>query len=173
MKLTEATRRHLVSATVAAVYAFILHILYFAAFPIIYLLQGGAFGSMVIVQLAIILLGIIAFLILRRFPAERLTFYMVLLVVHIALTALFWALAEPVISPMITALQDKVGIVLTGQPEENFDGIYLLVSEVLMQVFLGLFYVFAMLVSLVCEGIRQARGTVPRKNETEKGDSDA
>ncbi len=168
MKPTTGSRAHVMSAVWAAGYALSLHLVYLAVFPIMYLIQGGAWGATVIADLIMIVLFLVVFFVIRRFPAEHLTFYAVLLLCHIALSALFWALAEPVFGSMIHALQDKVGIQLTGQPEENFDGVYLLIKEVLMQVIFGLVFFMTMLASLVKSEVKRVVGATKSREKSEK-----
>ncbi len=160
MKLTTKARGHLVSGGMATIYALAFHLLYTAVFPIVYLIQGGAFGYMVMVHISVLLIGLIVFFILCCLPTERLTFYIVLMIAHILFSALFWLLSEPLLVPMIDRLQDAVGIELTGQPEENFDALYLFAAEVIMQIFVGLFYFLGMIVSIVRHALRAVMGDV-------------
>ncbi len=168
MKLTSKSRPHLRSAAVAALYALVLHVLYTAAFPVVYLIQGGAFGNMVFVQLGITFIGIIALFVVRRAATERLTFYVALMLSHILLAILFWLLASPVFEPMLEALQAQAGVVLTGRPEENFDGAYLLVSQTLMHLLFGVLFLLAMLLSALRASLRRVIEIVSPKNQPRK-----
>ncbi len=169
MKLTPVSRNRLHSAELAAGFAAILHLLFWIAYPIAYLAEGGEFFITLMAQLGLIPVGLIAFFIVRRFSSDRVVFYAAVLASHIVLSVLFWVLAEPVFGPMITALQKQVGIILTGQPEENYDGLSLLICEILMNLIWGLTFFLTMIAAVVRSEVRRIKcaRSAPQNSEKE------
>ncbi len=161
-------RAHTVSAAIAAGYAFILHILVYVSFAVAYLAQGGIGTATFMLPIAVIILGLILFFFIRHLPPEKLTFYVSLLIVHILLSVLFIMLGESIIEPLITVLQNAVGIVLTGQPEENYDGLALLFNWLLLSVGMGLFFFLAMVISMIRTELGKVMGTVRRQKKSRK-----
>ncbi len=163
MKLSEntAVRAHLASAGIAGGYALGLHLLVWLSYVVAYLASGG--WSLVIsaTLLGAIIIGIIGFFIIKRLAPERVTFYASLLLCHILLALVFL----PVGGPLIGVLQEAAGIVLTGAPEENFDGLFFLADWLILAVGMGLFFFLAGVISLVREALRRAWGTVPKEKK--------
>lgn len=144
---------HLRSAVTAAVYVLGLHLIMWLSYIVVYLLTEGWLLFILIALLASIVIGIIGFFVVRRMPCRRLSFYASLLVCHILLSAVTLLCGEV----LIAALQRAVGIVLTGQPEENFDGVFYLVDWLIFSLGMGWAYALAALVSLVKYLLRTAK----------------
>ncbi len=110
---------------------------------------------MVFVQSAIILCGTVALFVIRRYPERPTTFSAALYLSHLLLGWLFFVLCFSVFQSMIQSLQEHVGIVLTGEPEENYDDTYFLVSGILMNIWFGIVFLLNILISLVQGRLRR------------------
>ncbi len=172
MKWSNSTpvRSHSVSAGIAGLYVLMVHVAVYASFAVAYLLGGGTGLGTIVAPLSTMIVGLVVFFIIKTFPTERVTFYVTLLIGHIALSALFVCTEKLFADSMIHALQQAVGIVLTGQPEENYDGLALLLIWLFLALGMGLFYFLAAVVSLVRAELRRVMGYVPKEKKNRKED---
>ncbi len=147
-----ARHTHLRSAVTAGVYVLCLHLIMWLSYIAVYLVTEGWLLFILIALLASIIIGIIGFFVVRRMPCRRLSFYASLLLCHALLSTVTWLCGEA----LIEALQRAVGIVLTGQPEENFDGLFYFMDWLLFSLGLGMAYALAALVSLLKNALGRA-----------------
>lgn len=157
-----APRPRLVSAGMGALFALLLHILVWLCFSAAWLIE--CYAAVVLGPVCILIIGLIALVVIRSLPPERTTFYAVLLLVHILLSALSLAGGEL----LMEALQRAVGLRFpVNSPDGNLNFLYFLLVWLLLAVGMGILQ-FLFVAFFAIFGIRDAQRAVTDRVPKEK-----
>lgn len=160
-KLSVFLRPHLRSAGMGAIYSFLLHLGVWVSLSACYLAvpYNGNHLPLIILPLCVMLLGLIAFVLLKSAAVEPLTFYGVLLLVHFLMAMLI----SPHIQSLANCLDSLKGLPPGSSPEGNFNTFYFLLNGGLLTFGMGGLLFLLSTAFLIRDILRGVMGFIPKE----------
>ncbi len=161
--MPSTVRSHTVSAAMAAGYAVAYHLAMWLVATLLYAAPYNGVAR-ILLPICVLVVGFIAFFLLRPSAPEKLTFYGVLLLVQVILTVLM--VATPA-TEWLTALTGNNAPV--DSPDGNLSSLYLLYVWLIVGPLSGVLQFLLAVIFVVRDALRGVMGDVkrPRKNTKE------
>ncbi|MBQ9152022.1 MAG: hypothetical protein IJX72_07205 [Clostridia bacterium] len=157
-------RAHIASAGMGALYAVLLHLAVWLGFSAasIAVPANGNHLPIIIVPVCVMLIGLIAFVVVKSLPPEAMTFYAVLLLVHILVSALFLACG----GLLMDALQSLKGeIPPVDSPEGNLSWLYFILVWLILALGQGILLFLLAVIFTVRDALRKTMGYIPKEKK--------